>query len=100
MYVFLPLVMNRRKDKITFNLPPEYYAAGEKLAEDDNASLSIWTERQIRIRARERYGIDLDNPSEADRAKLSKWIDDLSVKKKRKPTRKQAKTTGGKKKKT
>jgi hypothetical protein len=80
-----------KKVKVTMTLPPAEYAVGDQVAESDSLSFSGWVAAKIRSEARQKFNIDLDNVSEADREKILSWIDAQNGKKRKKGRRKSRK---------
>ena len=68
------------KVKVTTSLPEAEYAVGDKLS---GGNLSAWIAKKIRVEAREKYGIDLDNLKPGDEAKIAKWISENTEKKRK-----------------
>lgn len=74
-----------KKVKVTLTLPQDLYAVGDQIAKhQDKESLSAWIRAKIRSDARNDFGLDLDNPTPADREKIERWVEE-QIRTKRRP---------------
>jgi hypothetical protein len=80
-----------RKAKVTFTLPPDVYAVGDQIAEKNNTTLSGWVWAQIRVKAREELGVDIDNPTPEQKEIIAKWMLQQTTKKRRHAAKKAGK---------
>ena len=85
-----------RKEKITFNLPPDIRALGEVFAGQRNKSLSVWIEG-LMTRDMLKHGVDPDLPPPELQRAVEKWVADKAAKKAARESRPKKPAEGGRK---